>query len=271
MGVIEGISTWVAQKLDLLCCLRNCFNNTGTIASDDRRKMLAIIVIALSIGWMAICILIPHTIVIFSVPTIPILWFWIFNFMVFAVDGLVIGYCFTGRWLGILINERKLMSISRVQVALWTLLVLSVLFTIFVIRFRSGVQDPINVGIDLHLWAVLGISLGSFAGKTAIMGRKSARNIPLNIMRDNTTTSLMDMFRCDEVQSKDVADIGKVQMFFFTLITIIPYTFAIWMMFVQTGIGSITGLPPLTDAFVAILGISHAGMLGNSAVKQTLK
>jgi hypothetical protein len=229
--------------------------------------MLAIIVIALSVGWMAICILIPHSIVIFSVPTIPVLWFWIFNFIVFVVDGLVIGYCFTGRWLGIFINERKLMSISRVQVALWTLLVLSTLFTIFVIRFRSGVQDPINVGIDLHLWAVMGISLGSFAGKTAIIGKKAARGVRLIVRTDTSTTTLMDIFRSDEDQNKDIADIGKVQMFFFTLITIIPYAFAIWMMFGQTGIGSITSLPPLTDAVVAILGISHAGMLGNSAVK----
>jgi hypothetical protein len=267
-------------------------------------KTLCIFILILSVIWMAGCILIPSDFILPIVHiavfpyTIPVHILWIITIGVFIADGIAIGYYLTERRSGIVINERKLMSLSRVQVAVWSLLILSALFTIFVVRLRSGVADWLNVGIDLQVWALMGISLGSLAGRTAIMGKKSAATPKAdklkkaaelaanNLKGENEATiitnatgvlyvngsikdaSLMDMFQCDEVGNTWVVDIGKVQMFFFTVITVVTYAAAIWVLLLHTAIGSITSLPPMTDGFVAILGVSHAGLLANSATTQ---
>ena len=258
-------------------------------------KNVSIAVILASIAWMACSIFAPRVLP-FIIP-VPVLW--LINLAFFIADGIAIGYCITGNVYGIFINERKLMSISRVQVAFWTLLILSAFFTIFVVRLRAGVNDPINIGIDSLMWGVMGISLGSLAGRTALMGRKAsaepkpetmtkaseeaAKNLAgenANVIKANSTgvlyvnesindASLMDMFQGDEVGNTWVIDIGKVQMFFFTVVLLIAYASQIWAMLLHTDIGQMTDLPTLTEGFVALLGISHAGLLASSGVTLT--
>ena len=252
--------------------------------------------ILVSVLWVAGCVLFPS----YSVFTVPVQWFWIFNIVIFAVDGIAIGYCLRGTRLGILINEQRSMSLSRLQVAFWTLLVLSALFTMIAVRIRMGVSDPVNIFVDEHLWAVMGISLGSFAGKSAIMGQKRGtdpgsgsqvtRSVQMTALRMNKTTteilnnysigvlfahrsikeaSFTDMFKSEEVSNKTVVDLGKVQMFLFTVITVAAYAGAIWTLFLHADMGSVSGLPPLSDGFVALLFVSHAGLIANSATTAT--
>ncbi|OPY36419.1 MAG: hypothetical protein A4E35_01958 [Methanoregula sp. PtaU1.Bin051] len=263
--------------------------------TDKNLILLCHAVVLATILWMAACVFAPPAFFPF---TVQAQYLWIVTLAFFIADGVAIGYTMTGNAGGIFINERKLMSISRAQVALWSLLILSAFFTIFVIRLRAGVADPVNIGIDTQLWAVMGISLGSLAGRTYIMGKKgnaqpkpekfdravvqagkalkeSSSEIKDNAIgvlyanKDTKNASLMDMFQGDEVGNTWLIDIGKIQMFFFTIITIITYGAAIWALLLHTAIGSITALPPLNDGFVALLGISHAGLLANSGTTVT--
>ena len=297
-------------------CLKELIKKIGPgLGTRVNLKTGCKIFVGLSLIWIACCIIIPpettaSILQFLHLPVpFPVLWFWLLTMTVFVADGIAIGYFFKERWSGIFINERNLMSLSRVQVGLWSLLILSAFFTILVARWRSGVPDPMNIGIDLQVWALMGISLGSLAGRTAIMGKKGvtkqdetkvatilnkqAKNvaIQLNITEDEAKSKikdlakgdasvlyshdspqdagLMDMFQGDEVVNKWVVDIGKVQLLFFTVITVAAYASAIGAMLLTTAIGSITALPPMTDGFVAIVGVSHAGLLGNSATIQT--
>jgi hypothetical protein len=80
----------------------------------------------------------------------------------------------------------------------------------------------------------------------------------------------MDMFEQDEVRYSRFIDMGKLQMFFFTIIALISYSVALFALMYNTKDPSqINQLPPLSDGLVAILGISHAALLGNSAITQT--
>lgn len=109
---------------------------------------------------------------------------------------LILGISITKQWLGILINERNLMSLSRLQMAVWTIVVLSAYFGFAVVRIRamstnswnghrfseftSSVQsalraelaDPLNVALDPHLWVLLGISTASLVGTPLILSTK---------------------------------------------------------------------------------------------------
>jgi len=248
--------------------------------------------IGIAVLWMVACIYFP----LFD--SLPVWLVWILSAAIFAVAGCYLGLSITGRALGIFINERKLMSLSRVQVALWTLLILSAYFAIAAVRIRAGdISDPLQIGIDWQLWAVMGISLGSFAGRTAIMGKKgavipenreweatrAAKNLPEETkdeIKDNSIgvlyanrciskASFMDMFEGDELRNTRFVDIGKVQMFFFTVILLATYAAALFTLMATNTPAEITAFPPIEDGFVAVLGLSHAGLLASSGITYT--
>jgi hypothetical protein len=80
---------------------------------------------------------------------------------------------------------------------------------------------------------------------------------------------LADLFQGDEVGNAAHLDLGKVQMFFFTLVLVLTYTAALVLMFTDAST-AITGLPPVDQGMVALLGISHAGFLANNAVPHSV-
>lgn len=74
-----------------------------------------------------------------------------------------------------------------------------------------------------------------------------------------------DLFRGEDVGNAGHLDLGKIQMFYFTLIIVFAYGAAIAEMFESSRFG-ITKFPLLSSGTVALLGISHAGYLANKAV-----
>jgi hypothetical protein len=74
-----------------------------------------------------------------------------------------------------------------------------------------------------------------------------------------------DLFRGELVGSKDHLEVGKVQMFFFTLLVVFAYGKAIAAGFDNAG-EVINSLPDLSVGILALLAISHAGYLANKNV-----
>lgn len=108
-----------------------------------------------------------------------------------------IGLCTTGRAAGVLINSRKLMSLSRMQTVIWTMIILSGFLTIALSRvhanlstfaynstlnetFRNSagylltqsIADPLAIPIDWQLWVLMGISAASLIGTPLIQDSK---------------------------------------------------------------------------------------------------
>ena len=85
---------------------------------------------------------------------------------------LVLGWAIKDRFLGVLVNERNIMSLARLQLAGWTVVVLAAYFTYVFVRNAKDIADPLMIGIDYHLWALLGISTASFVGSGLVLGLK---------------------------------------------------------------------------------------------------
>jgi hypothetical protein len=81
-------------------------------------------------------------------------------------------------------------------------------------------------------------------------------------------SSWLDMFRSEEVGAMGLLDLGKIQMFFFTIIIVFSYAVALGSLFVNTA-GEITAFPAISQSAIALLGISHAGYLANKTVSRT--
>src|SRR6266404_4976771 len=101
---------------------------------------------------------------------------WLVVLALIVIFFLATGKAITGRALGILINERKLMSLSRFQLVVWTGLIVSGFFVIALERIHSGaVAQPLAIGIDWQIWALLGISTASFVGTPLLNSSKKSK------------------------------------------------------------------------------------------------
>src|ERR1051326_4287755 len=86
-----------------------------------------------------------------------------------------LGWVISGRPLGILVGSRNLMSLSRFQMVAWSVVILSAVLAVAFRRIVTG-MDPSDLGIDKHLWALLGISTASLVGTPLILQNKTTKD-----------------------------------------------------------------------------------------------
>ena len=149
---------------------------------------------------------------------------------------VLLGWGITGRPAGAFIDAKKArMSLSRLQVMAWTVLVLSAYINAFVANVAAGRTNPISVAIPGELLVAMGISIGGLVGAQVVLGYKKDKNGTvvredggdLLVQRPDAgddgnrssavmrapSTSWADVFRGDTVQTSNSLDPGKVQMF----------------------------------------------------------
>ena len=213
------------------------------------------------------------------------MWYLVGTLAVILLLLIVIGVRVTGRAFGILIDTRKKVSLSQFQIALWTWILLSGFSAIVIGRLLAGAEDPLAVVWDERLWGLLGISVGSTLASGAVKTVKKSKQpappalaalaaLPADTTRQgllvlNQTISnatIWDMFRGEEQPDYTLVDIGKVQMFLFTLVAALAYLGALFRLVSGSSAEDITAMPTLDQGLLFILGISHVGYLGNKWV-----
>lgn len=216
---------------------------------------------------------------------------WIMIMILLSLFGLIAGQGVTGQWLGLLIDTRNKVSLARFQMVLWTILILSAYLTAVIVNIDLKQAEPLSIAIPADLWLLMGISTASLIGSPLILSTKKAREAKngekaralqaLNRQAVDTgkvaivgqivvnqtpeVARWADMFQGSETGNIGLLDLGKVQMFFFTIILVLAYSSAIATLF-QQGFGSIRALPVVDGGMLALLSISHAGYLVNKAL-----
>jgi hypothetical protein len=224
------------------------------------------------------------------------LYVWLGLLILLTVFALIAGHGLTGMWLGLLIDERNKMSLSRLQMILWTVLILSGFLTVALANIAAGVvENPLAISIPEELWLLMGISTASLVGSPLIMSTKKVKEpkeeeqnqtivsmaaeegVSSNELEPKVTNKgqvivnkdpkyarLSDLFKGEETGNAAQLDLGKIQMFYFTLILVFAYAVALGDLL--CGTGKIDAFPVLSSSMVALLGISHAGYLTNKAI-----
>jgi hypothetical protein len=231
----------------------------------------------------------PIWVPILAILTIPLIfvlgfllprgWNWLFVIVLMVGFIALVGKRITGRFSGVLINERNKMTLSRFQLAVWTLIVLSAFLTIALERVYAGAIDPLAIALPTQLWALLGISTTSLIGSPLILStklKKTSKYVKgdqkfgiLNYNEKREEAEFSDMFRGDENVNEDSIDMAKVQMFFFTLIIAFSYMILLVNSIMTIDAAQLNSFPELSDGLVALLGISSAGYLTNKAIDHT--
>ena len=225
-------------------------------------------------------------------------WFIVLGLMTMFV--VTAGKSVTGLSRGFLIDSRNKMSLSRFQMLVWTLVVLSGYLTAALSNVRAGVEDPLAIAIPESLWILMGISMVSLIGSPLLLSDK-ARRLPdedeflrtiANMHHDERgciegctldggleaeSASLVvrkraqadatwtDLFRGEETGNAAHMDLAKIQMFFFTFVLVLAYAAALARIFSARS-GVVNEFPVLHAGMTAVLGISHTGYLAGKAL-----
>lgn len=225
------------------------------------------------------------------------LFSWLSNLALVTGFMAIVGHGILGQWRGVLIDNRNVISLSRLQLVIWTVLVLSGFFTGALWNLLMGLEDALTINVPTELWILMGISTTSLVGSPLIMSIKKEHD-PDETELDATKKSLLsqgeesatidnkglilvntdpklarwsDMFTGDETGNGAHVDMAKVQMFFFTLIVAIAYGTALGKMFVMTSSGGFNSFPNLDQSLLSLIGISHAGYLTSKGTTHSQK
>lgn len=211
-----------------------------------------------------------------------------------------------GRPAGLFIDSRNRVSLSRFQAAGWTVIVISALVTLVAALIRLRVPDPLNIDLPAELLAAMGISAGTLVASPALLTLKSPADPASTSAADQAAASdvasatgrgdsqptvsgsvlgwssasdaqWMDMFRGEQVGDAATADLSKIQQFLITLLLLGVYAAALWSFFYAGHLAPLTPppageqpftatLPPLSDRFIWLMGISHVGYLAAKAL-----
>jgi hypothetical protein len=181
--------------------------------------------------------------------------------------------------IALLIDERNKMSLSRLQVTVWSVIILCAIASIGLSRVEAGVEDPLAIAIPEELLWVLGITGTALVGTPLIQKVKADAAVanPPNLgpgkamlgrLVVNTTAAgadWTDIFMGEEASNSVHLDVGKVQMFYFTAIAALVYALSV-LQALGAAASSIDSLPALSSGFVALLGLSNGAYLANKAV-----
>lgn len=226
---------------------------------------------------------------------------WLIVLAILTLVVVIVGHATTGRLLGILVNERKLMSLSRFQTVIWTLLVLSAYMVIAIARVKSDqVAEPLVIAIDWQIWALMGISTTALVGSPLVYRNKAMKKLKeddkkrvfamleetygedeakepekthhgiLYANADVKEARITDIFEGDELGNAPFIDMAKLQMFFFTVIVAIVYAVQLFRYISFNDLlATDASLPLLPEGFLVLLGVSTTGYLGGKAVDRT--
>lgn len=227
---------------------------------------------------------------------------WIAVMVALALFMIIAGHGITGVWRGAFIDSRNRMSLSRLQMFTWTVLVVSAFGCIAIARTADDPSTALDIQVPATVWLLMGISTSSLIGSPLI--KDSAQRAPTPedaheklerqglklrtteqaatkdpqeepaanevVVEGRLVSNLVpgqarwsNLFTSEEVSNVTFLDLGKIQMFFFTVLLVLSYGIAIGA---QLRDGDLRTLPEVGDGMVTLLGISHAGYLASKAV-----
>jgi hypothetical protein len=226
--------------------------------TEAQKKAAAVAVIAIAGGVAANIWLAP-------LPGMMKVAAWLLTIAMAALLCGCIGKAIAGCWDGVLIDGRNRVSLSRLQMLAWTLLILSALITAVASNLALANNSlALSIQIPDPLLAAMGIAATSLAASPALLSLKGS-DPATGISRAAYHTapdeaSWLDMFRGDDPAEAARPDLSKIQQFLITLALVGGYGVLIGDLFHDLG-GRFEKFPEVDPKFVWLLGISHAGYL----------
>ncbi len=189
---------------------------------------------------------------------------WLVTLGLFVALALVVGHGLTGLARGVFVDERNKLSLSRLQMLLWTVLVLSAYLDAALANVGLGAAEPLAIRVPEALWLAMGVSTTSLVASPLVLQRAKGTAVALN--GSPSASRWTDLVRAEERGFVGVVDLGKLQLLLCTVVLVLAYGVVVGHAF-ESDPRVVTALPGLDEAFVIVLGISHAGYLAKKTVR----
>jgi hypothetical protein len=170
-------------------------------------------------------------------------------------------------WRGLIIDQRNKISLSRLQLVTWSLLVISAVTTEGILNAVWGQSNPLELDIPRELWILLGLSAGTFVAAPLVLASKAdegklATKAPYQ-------HAWRDLFYGDDTGNSDQVDVSKVQQFFFTVALVITYAAAIGSLITRASPSTtLLQFPALDPGFIGIMAVSQTAYIAYKALPQ---
>lgn len=218
---------------------------------------------------------------------------WSLTIVLAAVAAFVMaaGYAVKGSPWAALVTSLNTMSLSRTQTVVWTILICASFITVAFARFRTTgtAADALTFTVPDTLLGLIGVTLTSAVASSLVLSGKASKSPAADLVQqaaknanmnpeevkpqgtlfgytDGSRAALTDIFEGDELGDAHTLDLGKIQMFFFT---VVGATIFLGDMYGRLRSGTPAGLPDLPANLVILMGMSHAGYVGNKLVSRT--
>lgn len=177
---------------------------------------------------------------------------------------VVLGLASKGRFDGVLIDRYNRITLTHLQILLWTLLVVAAYSAATLTNLMAGSEgtNALDVSIPPELWLAMGISAGSFTTSKVIKLKIPDRKI--EDKADPGDARWIDMFNSDVSKGAGAVDLSKLQMFLFTAILVAGYGTTVANKLFNAA-GPIDELPTLNNAFITLLLISNGTYLARKS------
>ncbi|MGW6932173.1 hypothetical protein ACWGE0_19110 [Lentzea sp. NPDC054927] len=190
-------------------------------------------------------------------------WAWIVSALVIVLLAVVIPSRLSAQ--NVLRDARGRYSLSRFQIMVWTVVLLSLISGMAFGRFAAGQVDVAGFQIPTQVLWLLGIAVGSGVVSAAVKVAKSTSR-PDSVAaypRGQERGRLWEMLTVEEGASAGRSiDLTKFQNFVITVLLVLLYVAqAVAALRAVDNPAGIAGLPAFSDAFLVLLGVSHAGYL----------
>jgi hypothetical protein len=149
-------------------------------------------------------------------------------------------------------------SLAKFQLLMWTIIIGFAFFGIYLTRIFGGVPDP-PPNIPTNLLTLMGISIIVPAlNKKASDYRYGPPEVPYS-----AKGSLVGMVQEGEGDGTERTELTRLQMFFWTLISVTIYLFLLYFT-VNRDMADVVNLalPEIDGTLVVLMGLSQAGYLG---------
>ncbi len=193
-----------------------------------------------------------------STAAYPRLATWLASFALLLAVLLVIGKALTGLWRGVLVDERKRVSTSRLQFALWTALIISGYLSAVLANAAFHASDPLAISVPQTLWTAMAVSTASLAAAPLALRQGSTGRVAT--YSQPARSQWRDLVTGEEKETTGMVDVAKLQMVLVTFALVVAYGVVLGYSF-YGGHARIAALPKVNDAFAILLAISHGGYI----------
>jgi len=225
-------------------------------------------------------------------------WYWLMGLFVLVLA--VIGKVMCGTWKGVFVDERNVMSLSRVQMVAWSILVLTAVLALVLHNIETGdgncLRDATGCVPDIpqQLWLLMGFSTATLVASPVLLSnsgaeepnQKKSEEITNGLARQGYQTSEQELsgplYRNkspQEARWSDLItgeqnsnclhlDLPRLQMCFFTLVALLIYSVLLHGQLSQAA--AFESLPDLSEGLLAIIAISHGGYLVSKASQNSV-